>query len=384
MSAKKGFNLKDLLNDNSRGAKLEKSNKVETKGFEVKEIDIENIIPSKENFYNVKDIEKIKQSIELLGIEQNLIVEKLDDNNYKLLAGHRRYFASKELVMEGKEKHKKLPCRVKEVEDDVLNKLTMIMTNSTARELSDWEKLHQTLEIEELVIQLKKDMGLPGRTRDLLSQIISTSPAQLGRYKAIKNNLIDELMEEFKDGNIPFTVAYKASGLSESLQKVLLDILNKEGDLTLLDVEAIKTKEEATRPLPGQLNIDNIEDYSESEHEEVQEEKKDEELQGDLIQEKREGKIEGKILDESNESYMDHKQEPETHIQIIETKEYSTNKNNGCAFCNKEINTTFPTVEGGMTINYDFELNKMAITNNETGEVQHISIANCPLCGRSL
>lgn len=46
--------------------------------------------------------------------------------------------------------------------------------------------------------ELKKEYGIEGRTRELLSEITGVAEAQLGRYKAIYNNLLPELMEELK------------------------------------------------------------------------------------------------------------------------------------------------------------------------------------------
>ena len=122
------FNLTQLLNSNSREVNKSEEEEMKTLNFNIKSIDIDHIVPAKENFYSVDDIENIKQSIELLGIEQNLIVERIDRDNYKLVAGHRRYFASKALVEEGKEEFRILPCKIKSKSEDntLLNKLTMI------------------------------------------------------------------------------------------------------------------------------------------------------------------------------------------------------------------------------------------------------------------
>ena len=186
------FNLTQLLNSNSREVNKSEEEEMKTLNFNIKNIDIDHIVQAKENFYSVDDIENIKQSIELLGIEQNLIVERIDRDNYKLVAGHRRYFASKALVEEGKEEFRILPCKIKSKSEDntLLNKLTMIMTNSTTREITDWEKMQQSIEVEEIINQLKKENNIKGRTRDLLSEILNISSSQLGRYKAINNNLI--------------------------------------------------------------------------------------------------------------------------------------------------------------------------------------------------
>lgn len=392
MSTKKGFNLKDLLNDNSKGNKVDNVESRAVEMFEVKQIDISDIVPSKENFYSVKDIKNIKNSIELLGIEQNLIVEKLQTGKFKLLAGHRRYFASKSLVEEGKEKYRILPCRVKEVESDILNKLTMIMTNSTARELSDYEKMHQTLEIEELVIQLKKDMKLPGRTRDLLSEIVSVSPSQLGRYKAIKNNLIYELMEEFKVGNIQGSVAYKASGLSQEYQRILMAILEREGSLSLLDVESIKAQETSNKQLDGQVDINSLdEDVIKTQCNVIEEYEED----NTLIEQKLGGKIEVTVIDEVAMVTKEELQEPvseEEDVNHIEDKSNNNNNsskkgeivNSSCSFCSKDNFKSIGTEEGTIGISHNSDNNKLEIINRETGEIQHLKISYCFICGRKL
>ena len=240
------FNLTQLLNSNSREVNKSEEEEMKTLNFNIKNIDIDHIVQAKENFYSVDDIENIKQSIELLGIEQNLIVERIDRDNYKLVAGHRRYFASKALVEEGKEEFRILPCKIKSKSEDntLLNKLTMIMTNSTTRELTDWEKMQQSIELEEIINQLKKENNIKGRTRDLLSEILNISSSQLGRYKAINNNLIEELQEEFKNNNINYSVAYKASQLTKEYQLKAFIKLQEEGSLIANDIDVLKAKED--------------------------------------------------------------------------------------------------------------------------------------------
>ncbi|MGL5329656.1 MAG: ParB/RepB/Spo0J family partition protein, partial [Peptostreptococcaceae bacterium] len=252
--AKKAFNLKQLLNDKSIEQKEAKEDVEEANIYEfaVKTIDIDDIEPSKENFYNTKDIEDIKQSIELLGIEQNLIVTRNKDK-YKLIAGHRRYFASKALVKEGKERYRSIPCRVKMYKNDIYNKLTMIMTNSTAREISDWEKMQQLLEIERLVIELKQEANIPGRARDLLADILNISTSQVARYKAINNNLSETLKEAFKENKINYSVAYQLSTLGQEYQSNALATLVLKKELTLQDISELKKQEDSFKQIEGQV-----------------------------------------------------------------------------------------------------------------------------------
>ena len=386
MAVKKGFNLKDLLNDKSKEVNQNEEVLKGPEKFEVRTIDIDDIEPSKKNFYNTEDIERIKQSIELLGIEQNLIVERVGADKYRLLAGHRRYFASKKLVDEGKEQFRDIPCRIKSVKNDILNKLTMIMTNSTARELSDWEKMHQSLEVEALVIDLKKEAGLPGRTRDLLAEIINISPAQLGRYKAINNNLIPELMEEFKCGNIVYSVAYKTSSLDRDIQKEAYKTLEREGSLSMVDIEAIKMKSEENKPIKGQIEIGDLVGREPVEIPGVIEVVKDEpvkEEEKNITKECEEAKEDHEEVVETVEEEEEIKwSEPQSQppVYIIHQDE----RKHGCTFCTDSCNSSINTEEGGLELSYDNIANKMMIISKDTGEVQMISLIYCPMCGRKL
>lgn len=71
--------------------------------------DPEDLIPSKDNFYSTEDTEKLKQSIRALGILQPLLIEERDGKDY-LLAGHRRRKCCLELIKEGLERFKRIPC----------------------------------------------------------------------------------------------------------------------------------------------------------------------------------------------------------------------------------------------------------------------------------
>lgn len=104
-------------------------------------IDVNDLIPSEENFYQVDD--SLKQSIELVGILQPLLVNRPENGKYKVIAGHRRRLAVLSLVKEGKEKHRYVPCVYKK-EEGVMDKLALIMANRF-RDKSDWEKMNFVL-----------------------------------------------------------------------------------------------------------------------------------------------------------------------------------------------------------------------------------------------
>jgi len=219
--------------------------------------DIYDLIPSKDNFYSVNDVQDLKQSIELLGILQPLLVTDEEDGKRRIIAGHRRRLAIMQLVDEGKERFRYVPIMVKPMKDAILDRLALIMTNRF-REKTDWEKMTEALETERLVLELKSQMDIPGRTRDLLAEIIETSPAQLGRYKAIYNNLTAEVMAEFKAGKIGVSVIYEISQLETEWQQRALDVFRENGTLALPDVKEIRKQQEAAAQVPGQISIEDI------------------------------------------------------------------------------------------------------------------------------
>lgn len=267
--AAKKFNLTELLNQRSKetaeaAPQGEKTAEIATPEEGVSSTaDIYDLIPSKGNFYSVEDVQDLKQSIELLGVLQPLLVTEEEENGKRrIIAGHRRRLAVMQLVDEGKDRFRRVPILIKPKKNAIIDRLALIMANRF-REKTDWERMTEALETEKLVLELKDSMNIPGRTRDLLAEIIETSPAQLGRYKAIYNNIIAELMAEFKANRIVVSVIYEASGLPEDYQKQAAEIFRENEVLTLADVKQLKKNYEASQQIPGQMDINQLQEQPE-------------------------------------------------------------------------------------------------------------------------
>lgn len=271
--AAKKFNLTELLNQRSKeaGEQQKTEQQQAAAGTEVvtseegvsSTADIYDLIPSKGNFYSVEDVQDLKQSIELLGVLQPLLVtDEEEDGKRRIIAGHRRRLAVMQLVDEGKERFRRVPILIKPKKNAILDRLALIMANRF-REKTDWERMTEALETEKLVLELKESMNIPGRTRDLLAEIIETSPAQVGRYKAIYNNIIPELMAEFKANRIVVSVIYEASGLPEDYQKQAAEVFRENEVLTLSDIKQLKKSWEASQQIPGQMDISQMEEKQE-------------------------------------------------------------------------------------------------------------------------
>lgn len=255
---KSRFNLTELLNQRSMEqaqvraaaeAGDQERQQIEEKN-EIVMVDIEDLVPSKDNFYHVDT--DLKRSIELVGVLQPLLVKKPENGKYKVIAGHRRRLAVMELVKEGKERFRFLPCVFKK--EDVMDRLAIIMANRF-REKTDWEKMMEAIETEELAKELKKEYRIEGRTREVLSEITGITEAQLGRYKAIYNNLLPELMEEFKNNNIMVSVAVEISGMKKDVQRKAADIVKNGGTLSLPEIKEMKKQAEEETQIPRQTKL---------------------------------------------------------------------------------------------------------------------------------
>lgn len=195
-----------------------------------------------------------------LGVLQPLLVtDEEEDGKRRIIAGHRRRLAVMQLVDEGKERFRRVPILIKPKKNAIIDRLALIMANRF-REKTDWERMTEALETEKLVLELKGSMNIPGRTRDLLAEIIETSPAQVGRYKAIYNNIIPELMAEFKANRIVVSVIYEASGLPEDYQKQAAEVFRENEVLTLSDIKQLKKNYEAAQQIPGQMDINQLQE----------------------------------------------------------------------------------------------------------------------------
>ena len=257
---KKGFDLNSLLNTKSKGAAVQAEGPVQEteNAFSVVMLDVEDLMPSKDNFYSTENIDELAAAIELSGcIEQNLVVKPEAHGKYEVIAGHRRRLAALKLVEEGKEEYRKVPCRIKKESDEIRDRLSLIFTNATARQLTDWEKVKQAEELKEVLTEYKKALQEEnkdkpkeereriGRIREIVAQMLNTSTTQVGRMEAISNNLSQEFKGELEKGNINISTAHELSRLDEEGQKKAYEQYEEKGELHIKDVKP-EEKEEIT------------------------------------------------------------------------------------------------------------------------------------------
>lgn len=233
---KDGFNMLELLNNSSEEDTKKKAEKIAR--FRTIPININELLPSEENFYSTdeEELRNLKDSIEIFGVQQNLVVKKTDENKYEIIAGHRRYLALKKLLEEGKKQFEYAPCKVENEEDSIKDKLLLLITNSTARQLTDWEKTQQAKKLKELLIEYKKKEKLPGGVREMIADILNTSPTQIARMERISKNLTEDFKQEFKEEKVNISTAYELSKLPQDQQEEILKEYEEKGKISIKDV----------------------------------------------------------------------------------------------------------------------------------------------------
>lgn len=220
----------------------------------------EDLLPDKENFYNTEDIADLKESIRSLGLLQALLIEKRNDKDY-IIAGHRRQKCCLELLNEGDERFRKIPCvytvstNMDVKDDDTTRQIKLIQANSY-RKKTGWEEMTEALKMVDLVQELRKKTEMEGKSRDIAAGLLGTSSTQIGRYKLIRTNLSDDFMGAFKENNINLSIAEELSRLKPEYQSQAWEYYTERGSITLPEVKTFRDLQEEHRDIPGQLTLE--------------------------------------------------------------------------------------------------------------------------------
>lgn len=263
------FDILDMLNNKSLELTDRTNNNFEN-SFYITPIDIELIDENEKNFYDTSDIEELKQSIKAVGLQQNIVVSGNEDYGYKIISGHRRYKAFKELVENKEINLHQIPCRVVSV-TKLEEELILILSNSNTRVLSPYEKMEQVKRLKEIATEIKKSNNnfIKGSVRDYISNMLDMSKSEVGRYEVIDKNLNDELKEDFKQNNINSSVAYEIAKLPKEKQQEAKEIIESKEKVSIKDIKNIKAEK-----IDGvQLVVDNNEivEYEEPNKDELDE-----------------------------------------------------------------------------------------------------------------
>lgn len=232
------FNVLNLMNSISKSS-------IETvEEYTEIMLDLDDIIPSKENFYSQENIEELASAIEAAELQEPLVLGRVK-GEYKLISGHRRRLALLSLVAAGKEQYKKVQCRYKDMTETFLQ-FSLLVGNAYTRELNDYEKVEQTRQLREVILKLKEEGAeIRGEIRNYIAGIMNESPAKIARIDVINKNATEEVKEQFKEGNLNFTATYEASKLNKDEQKEVAEKAATGEDVKANEIKIIYQEKKA-------------------------------------------------------------------------------------------------------------------------------------------
>ena len=255
----------------------------------IEELDISLLDTFKNHPFKVinnEDLSKLKDSININGVLEPIIVRKKDDR-YEIISGHRRKYASELLGL------KTIPCIIRDMTDDEAT-IYMVDSNMHRETILPSEKAkaykmkldalnHQGKSLGQLVPKID--------SRDKVGEEAGESGRQVNRFIRL-NELIPELLDKVDNKEIAFNPAVEISYLTKSEQEMLLEAmdysdatpshaqtiilkkLSQDGKLTneiIVDMmneekpnqkPKIKINEDKLRSaIPKNVRVDNYEDF---------------------------------------------------------------------------------------------------------------------------
>lgn len=235
---------------------------------------------------NNEDLSKLKESINVNGVLEPIIVRKKDDR-YEIISGHRRKYASELLGL------KTIPCIIRDMTDDEAT-IYMVDSNMHRETILPSEKAKAYKMKLDALSHQGKSLGqlVPKQdSRDKVGEEAGESGRQVNRFIRL-NELIPELLDKVDNKEIAFNPAVEISYLTKSEQEMLLEAmdysdatpshaqtiilkkLSQDGKLTnekIMDMMSeekpnqkskIKISEDKLRSaIPKSVRVDNYEDF---------------------------------------------------------------------------------------------------------------------------
>lgn len=213
---KKGFDLSDKLKGVSKlNIGLQEQPQLEY-------IDIDLIDPDPRN-RKVEGIPELAQNIALVGLQQPLAVRANPDaeGRYMAISGHRRRLAIKQLVEEGEEKFRAVPCLVAPPGmSDAMVRLMILSGNMVTQGLTSAQMADATKEMEDAIYQLKEEgHEFPGKVRDYVGKACGIAGSRVTRLKAIRNKLSPSWSRWFDSGELAESTAYELAKMTKEDQE---------------------------------------------------------------------------------------------------------------------------------------------------------------------
>lgn len=276
----------DALNKNSKAAAEEKPKA----RFRTRDISIDRMYSNDKNFYSMEDIEKLADTIQAVGLLENIAVvyDPCEKGEYRIVAGERRWRALKNLLERGFEEFGVATCQILTPAEEHEEMVQLIIANAY-RTKNTKDILEEAKQLKESLQYMKENnltlcgVKLDGKIRDAIANIMKMSSTKIAQIDSINNNLLPEFKEKLGNGEMTFSAAYELSGMTQEEQTEMLENHENGSSPTLKEVRDAKKKEEPddeqgkvseSDTLPGQMKYQD--DY-ESEEDQTQDEEPNQE-----------------------------------------------------------------------------------------------------------
>ena len=211
----------------------------------------------------LRRIDELAEDIREDGLENNLLVRKIENDRYEveLIGGERRYSAILRNIEHGDMTYEYIPCKVLTMSDIDARK-RLILNNMENDPLTNAEKLEAVEELKE-IYKAKKEAGenIPGRIQAIIASEMGLKKSQVANYEKILNHASEEVRESIRKEELPLDAAATLVDLDEEEQR---RFLNEHDTYSKNAVESYKEAKHAEeQPIEKQLYYD--------EHDEIQE-----------------------------------------------------------------------------------------------------------------
>ena len=204
----------------------------------------------------LRRIDELAEDIREDGLENNLLVRKIEDDRYEveLIGGERRYSAILRNIEYGDRTYEYIPCKVLTMSDIDARK-RLILNNMENDPLTNAEKLEAVEELKE-IYKAKKEAGenIPGRIQTIIASEMGLKKSQIANYEKILNHASEEVRESIRKEELPLDAAVTLVDLDEEEQR---RFLNEHDTYSKKAVESYKEAKHAQeQPIEKQLYYD--------------------------------------------------------------------------------------------------------------------------------
>ena len=197
--------------------------------------------PSDSNFYAQENIEELADSFLAVGQQQPTVLGKVD-GQFWIVSGHRRNRANILNIERGHQEYQQVRYLYKDMTQPMLE-LSLLMGNAYNRELTAWEKTQQAKRLKEALMRAKKEDGLeiPGKLRDVVAGLMNESSSNIAKMESITHNAVQEIQDQFKNGNMGISAAYEAAKLSPEEQKAVAEKTAEGKNISVKEIAGKRT-----------------------------------------------------------------------------------------------------------------------------------------------